>query len=310
MAQNTKTLTHINIYGAIGYVILNKYNQKTDKMYQVIIFSDKHDKINKCPQGENYVDINKIFELMINTNSETEVLLEEVVRNKKTENIELMWVDGEHTINLRDLYIKNQDEIIGIDIRPHLIDFSLKNLSILISAYNDKKKDKEIYTLKKYLELIDLFFSLKFVMVQKKLGEIYTKDFLSNHELGKHFMDIKKYYFDFLNENKEILDLEIIYVLVKNNITNKLDNLLSYIIEWLMCALIIKYNLEDDDPHVIHTGLAHSEKVVDHLCKRYGYSSVAHSGIINLSESLGDDSKISGCIKFPIKYFDLFFKKK
>lgn len=302
------TITDIHIFGAIGYVILHKYNAQTNQDYKVIVFADKHDKINDCPDDVKSVTINDLFKLMVDTDSESEILLEEVKRTNETKNIELMWVDGIHTINLKNLYIKNQSDIAGIDIRPHLIDLSLKYLNNLVSAY--KNETKKVYTLKKYFEKIDLFFSLKFNMVQDMLGNIYTKEFLSTHELGKHFMDIKQSYFDILNDNKEILDLEIIYILVKKNITNKLDKLLSYIIEWLMCALIIKNNLIDNDPIIIHTGLAHSDKVVDHLYKRYKYSSVKDYGIVTLEQSNIPDNKISGCVKLPIEHFDLFFKKK
>ena len=104
----------IPIYGAIGYDLM-----VNNKKHKIIIFADKHDDIENC--GDS-IDMDDFFKKII-TETSTEVFIEEVERTDKTKNIALIWKGSEHTEGLKDLYINNQKDIYGIDIRHHLTYF-------------------------------------------------------------------------------------------------------------------------------------------------------------------------------------------
>lgn len=296
--SNKKPIDNIPIYGAIGYEILSNETNK------IIIFADKHDYINSC---ENSVSIDKFFKKLIDTDSDSEILLEEVERVGNAKNLVLLWKDGKHTVSLKDLYIENQKEIQGIDIRPHITDYSL-NIINLININNKRLEGMEVIKLKDYFKTIDLFFSLNLDLIKPKLGNLYTEEYLKNNKLGYHFMKLKHDYYKILDNNKDLLDLDIIYIYTNLNIIEKINNLQSSIIEWYMCAYIIKFY---NKPIIVHTGLAHSEKVSLLLTEYYGYSKIKKYGITTLEELLlKEENKIDGCILFPKKYMNYFFSKK
>ena len=165
-----------------------------------------------------------------------------------------------------------------------------------------------VIKLKDYFKTIDLFFSLKLDLIRNKLGDLYTEEYLKNNKLGYHFMEIKNNYYEILNDNKDILDLDIIYIYIYLNIIDKISNLQSSIIEWYMCAYIIKFY---NKPIIVHTGLAHSEKVSLLLSEYYGYSKIKKYGITTMIDLFSKkEDKIDGCILFPRKYMNYFFSKK
>ena len=103
------------IYGSIGYTVLQFNNKK------IIILSDMHDLLKPC--NKNEIIISKWLEKKI-IKKKSKILLEEVPINH--DNLKILWQNSIHTNELKKLYIKYKDLIIGIDIRVLLIPFSLE----------------------------------------------------------------------------------------------------------------------------------------------------------------------------------------
>ena len=120
------------VYGAIGFTLLTNNNNNNN----VIIFSDMHDKLEKCKE---YINISDWLKNKINT---SKILLEEVDRNNN-EFFEL-WKSSEHTQNLKNLYLNNINNIKAIDIRPIMIPF---NWEILELENNNNLTSKKKITL-------------------------------------------------------------------------------------------------------------------------------------------------------------------
>ena len=267
----------INIYGTIGYTHLIHDNKKKD----IIVYSDRHDSLQKC---QDYITIGNYFKSKF---KKSIILLEEVDRDEN-EDLKELWPLSDHTQELKNLYIKNNKIIEPIDIRPILINYSLSNEIINKVNANDKK-----ITLYQYLTLIDDFFSLKNTYCNKKLNEFYTYDYLNKNMLGKHYLYIKKQYELFLNSYRELMYNQIdsfdIYTL--NLLENSINKILDNAMEWYTCAIIYKYK----KPIIIHTGLYHSEKILNLLKIYYNYSIKNEFGINSMNEL---DSNL-GCIKLP-----------
>lgn len=273
-----------NIYGAIGYTVL-----QNDK-HKLLIFSDRHDKLKDCTGSK--IDMNDLFQDSIDTDSDTQLLLEEVERTKSMANLKLVFDSATHTVDLKDTYIQNQNNIVGVDIRPHLIDFTI-----------DYGRTKDSYTLRKYITEINKFFILESELFKRKLGDLYSfEELYKNIKLGKHLLHIIIIYNKFLNEYKDDLDRPL-----NNVITNKLidiiNNILSDIMEWYICALIYK---NQNVNTILHTGLAHSTHIIDYL-KYYGYTIVHDVGITNINNLNEDDN---GCLSIPVSIIKDFVNKK
>jgi hypothetical protein len=99
-----------NIKGAIGYSILIG-----KKPIKILLFSDNHDNLKYCNNAISIADFLKNKQDICN------ILLEEVIRD----NIELgeLWTNSEHSIELKNLFLSENNKIYGIDIRPFLITF-------------------------------------------------------------------------------------------------------------------------------------------------------------------------------------------
>lgn len=286
----------IKIYGAIGYTILKNNNHK------ILLFADRHDKLKECTG--NYIDMDDLLKKSIDSNSDSELLLEEVERTGKMKNLKLMFSDAKHTVDLKDTYIQNQNEIIGIDIRPHIIDFSLSHeiKNKLPEIIKNENTNNKTYSLYDYLKYIDQCFSLSNTLLKNKLKDIYTYDKLNSIQLGKHYLEKKKYYETILNKYKnkirlpltDIIDDELIY-----DITEILDS----IMEWYTCAIIYKFSSKNI-PLIIHTGLAHSDEIIDLLTMKYSYSVIEDVGITDMKEL--NEASNDGCLiinKSTIDYF-------
>jgi len=256
----------MNIYGAIGYILLNKNNSN------ILILSDKHDKLEKC---DNYIKVDQWLKTKFVSST---ILLEEVPR----ENVEIkgLWPDGEHTESLKNLYLDNNNIIIPIDIRPHLIPFSWEIEKI--------ENDIELFN---YVKLIDDFFCLKNNYLQKNLSHC-NLEYLSQSMLGIHFIEIKKLFNNYLITNKKILFENITKIKYSNNIClESINDILNMIMEWYICALI---QSNFDKPIIIHTGLFHSNNLIKLLVNKYKYSIIDSQGINYINEI---SNYKNGCIQ-------------
>lgn len=258
-----------NLYGTIGYTVLTN----TSNNNKIIIFADRHDELPKCPDKINMADW---FKSKINS---SKILLEEVPREDL--NLEELWTDSPHTQELKNLYIKNPDIIQAVDIRPFLIPYSWE----LINKINDT------IILKDYLRPIDNFYCLKLKYLINKLP-IYNLKKLIHTKLGKHFLTNKRKYKSFLNQNINQLSKNISEIYQNDlNVLIQINTLLDDIMEWYICACI--YN-SIDKPIIIHTGLAHSEKVIRYLLLTYDYIIVERKGINNMKSI---NNKLEGCVQ-------------
>jgi len=260
----------ITIYGSIGYTIC--FNSKLNR--HIIIFSDMHDELNTC---DNFINISSWIKSKFNSSC---ILLEEVNRN----NIKLkeLWQDATHTQQLKKLYLDNINNITPIDIRPFLIPFSWEIL-------NEVDEYKKII-LRDYLIKIENFFKMEDEYIKKHL-QIYNVDKIINTMLDKHFINIKKKYNNFLYNNKIYLDSTMIFIY--NNYKSLLDdinNILDNIMEWYICACIYECNKSI----ILHTGLAHSDKVIQWLIKFYNYKIIEEYGITKIDNHNND--YYDGCI--------------
>ena len=91
----------------------------------------------------------------------------------------------------------------------------------------------------------------------------------------------------------------------------KLNDLSSMIIEWYS----ILQTFESDKPSVIHTGLAHSERIIKYLVEYYQFE-IINEGGINKIENLDKIETTVSCINLPDEiekkfkskgFFDNFF---
>jgi hypothetical protein len=276
----------VNIYGAIGYTILKDDNHK------ILIFSDRHDELADCTG--KHIEMNDLLEA-ISENDDTKVLLEEVDRTSRTNKIILAF-PSPHTSALMNTFIKNQDDILGVDIRPFLMRYTL-------SLYNDKHNDMTLY---KYFYEINQFYMLENEILKTKLGDLYSEDKLQNTKIGIHFMYIKQICINFINKNIDNLYKPISKVLTLGMI-EEINDILSDIMEWYICAILFKYK---DEPALIHVGLAHSTKIIDYLSNFYNYKILDNKGITHIRNL--NESNNNGCLLIDKNILDELktFEKK
>jgi hypothetical protein len=261
------------LYGTIGYTIFE--NNTTRK--KVIIFADKHDDLESCP---NNIDIAVWFKTKFPT---SKILLEEVPRN----NVELeeLWPTAKHTQSLKKIYLNNPKIITGLDIRPTLIPFSWEII------FNDTNIDPSYnITFKEYIKNIDNFFSMKDPFFKNNLLN-YNVTHLKNTNIGKHFKKIKNNYSLILNKYLHYLNKNI---KTKKSFLNDINDLLDEIMEWNICANIILHN--KNKSVIVHVGLAHSEKIILLLKNHYKYKFISNKGINKLDDTIYFEPT-SGCIQ-------------
>lgn len=126
-------LNQNKISGAIGLSIL----KKDDKKYY--IFYDQHNNNNYCTNA-NSEFLDKILEEKF-LDSNTLILLEELVNFGINNNIITIWKDTPHTINFKNFYLKHRDNpnVLPFDIRTILFPVS----PFLIINYNNDDFKKE-----------------------------------------------------------------------------------------------------------------------------------------------------------------------
>lgn len=259
-----------NIYGTIGYTLLEHKNGKN----KIIVLADMHNTLPKC---DNKINMAEWFKSKFN---KSEIFLEEVPR----ENFKLkeLWTESEHTQELKNLYLNNMKMINALDIRPFMIPFSWE---VVDSSDNYK------ITLKRYMKLINEFFCIREPYLKSKLSN-YNKEKLTNTLVGKHFLKLKKEFYNFVKNNRKLLQT-MIYDIKNSNIMilEEINTMLNSIMEWYICA---KIELKKHRPIIIHAGLYHSDKVINWLSTLYSYNIIKQQGINTMKEST--TKPINGCI--------------
>jgi len=297
-----------NINGAIGYIYLK---HKTNNNH-ILLFSDNHSSQNYCylDGKSNGTFISDFLEM-----KHSKVLLEEVPRmnNKLIE----LW-SSEHIQKLKNLYLSKVKKINvdGIDIRPLLIPFSLD--VFLIEHMNNLNIDKKYInsikdvTLQDFLKLLDSFFAYKHKYFIETLEDVYTTTKVDS-ELVIHFMKVKDIFMNLKSSNK--LDIHI-GILVQNDkiFINKIDELLSSIMEWYTIAKIFYDNKSGINKFIIHAGLDHTTKLNKILIENYGYEQINSNGLVDINNIINKNNidNDNNCLKLPSNVSNQFggYQKK
>jgi hypothetical protein len=260
-----------NLYGTIGYTILT--NPTTSN--KIIVFADRHDNLPKC---NNLTNISDWFEGKMHS---SKILLEEVPRDSV--NLEEIWTDSEHTQDLKNLFLANPDTVDGIDIRPLLIPFSWELVSDTEPAH--------LITARDYLQRINIFFTLGNEYMKSNLAN-YNLDSLINSKLGKHYLILKTHWKKLLENYREFLQLGIWTIkIIRPDFLENINLILDQILEWYICAKISSLS---NKSIIVHTGLAHSEKIIDWLQTHYQYQKLIEKGINQLAQT--STREIYGCM--------------
>jgi len=267
-------MSNIYLNGSIGYTLLIKNNIK------ILILADMHSNLPYCKKDGIF--ISDWFKNKYNS----KILLEEVPRVGPV--LKELWPSSPHTQKLKEEYIKNSHIIQGVDIRPLLIPFSWE------LAYDDYTPS---VNLKEYLELINLFFTLKLDFIKNDLKHIYSEEFLKKKKLGKHFLILKRIIIRLIKKNKIYLDKDIKDV-IKNNkkLLQQINNILSDIMEWYIIAKIYQGINENKTSFIIHAGLAHTTNIINLLKNYYNYKIINDFGRTNM-HNLNIES--TGCLHLP-----------
>ena len=265
------------ISGSIGYIHLKNVDN------QILLLSDNHSSKNYCTRNSQFVS-----DWLLTKNSK--VLLEEVPRDEGSELLEL-WKTSEHIQKLKDLYL-NDKQIEGIDIRPLLIPFNLDIFKIdnIDKEYIEKIQNINIIN---YLKSLDSFFELKHEYFIKNIGNVYIN--INNEQLKNHFLKIKDNY----DNLKKQYDNNVLVKNIDEKFKNKLDELLSSIMEWYTIAKIFYNNKLCINKFIIHAGLFHTTNLNDILIDLYGYEEINSNGIIDFDNIKDDDNDDNNCLKIP-----------
>lgn len=308
----------VNISGAVGYTLLKKDNK------YILVLADIHSKLTYCKNG---INIDKWFDKI---KKNTQLVIEEVPREGAS--LHELWTESFHTQSIKNFILdkeftgrnkstKNNIELM--DIRPYLKPFSWEiytnNKFATANTLNKNLSNQPIdsITFDQYISELDFFFMLKvydkkdFPLIAKVHQYVLT--FLQNKKnrkkrtgIFKHFkvlinefLKLKKE-FNYLNNKtiKSIVEEKIYMPLIK------LNEISSLIIEWYS----IIQTFSSDKPSVIHTGLAHSQRIIEYLINFYNFEMINENGI-NKVEQANNNNKIVSCINLP-EEIETKFKSK
>lgn len=263
----------------MGYTLLQLNNKK------ILLFSDIHDGVNYCSN----VDSQFISQYLYNHSGKNKILLEEAVKDPNLKLKEL-WPDAKHTQQLKQLSIKFQKEIISTDIRPLLIPFSWELANSNKTYYN--------MPLRKYLFKLGEFFNTNSSMYKK-----YIKDTVCNDVKIQEHYDILSEKF---HEIKNIKNSHRTIGYFKENDLNlmyNINHLLDLIMEFYMYILIV---CGTNTTYIIHTGIAHSSRMIDFFTQYYNYEIIKQEGV---NEIKYIPESPMACIYLPTDVKDMFNKK-
>uniref|UniRef100_A0A6C0J5W8 Uncharacterized protein n=1 Tax=viral metagenome TaxID=1070528 RepID=A0A6C0J5W8_9ZZZZ len=280
---------NISISGTIGYVLF-KYNN-----IYVLVFSDVHDGVSYCKEGS--IQMADYFKSRLGKNN---VLLEE--STQKEVKLKDLWPNSKHTQELKKLAYSNNN-IMSFDIRPLLVPFSWELLDI------DPNLGK--VTLSDYLSLIDTFFNGTSLLFTKYIKNKLNKISCNNKKLEKknhlQLEEIKRQYNLFKHNNSKLMTLSLNNIKKNNeNILEKINDIISYIMEWYIILLI----LNSEKNIIVHTGLAHSSKLI-RILYWYKFHPIESDGLNFLDQisNIEQVDTIQACIQLPSR-IDNFFKTK
>jgi hypothetical protein len=265
----------IFISGSIGYIHLKNDNN------HILLLSDNHSSKKYC-KIDNSTFISKWL-LTKNNTENIKVLLEEVPRKENSKLLEL-WPSIQHTQELKDLYLNqniNNKQIEGIDIRSFLIPFNLEYI-----------EEKENINIIDYLESLNNFFELKHEYFIENIGNVYTD--INNEQLKDHFLE--------LNHDYDNLKKQYDKKNINEEFKNKLNELLSSIMEWYTIAKIFYNNRLGINIFIVHAGLYHTTNLNKILIDSYGYEKINSDGIIDIDKIKNDnddDNDDNNCLKIP-----------
>ena len=171
-------------------------------------------------------------------------------------------------------------------------------------ASNENDTQAPIINLKEYLELINLFFTLKLDFIKNDLKHIYSNEFLKKKKIGKHFLILKRIITFLIKKNKNYLDKDIKDVIKdNNNLLEQINNILSDIMEWYIIAKIYQGINENKTSFIIHAGLAHTTNIINLLKTYYNYKVINDFGTTNM-HNLNIEN--NGCLHLPMNIENQF----
>ena len=275
----------ITLSGAMGYYLL-----ELPSRIKVLILSDIHDGVTYCPNINN--EAIGIADFLKSRKLDNKILLEESTQEEVK--LKALWPNASHTKALKKLALEN-DDIISFDIRPLLVPFSWELIDVDKSLGN--------ITLLKYLHLIEDFFNRKSILYTKYIYPEVQKLSIKNKKNSLHLKQLYNQYNEFKTMNKNLLNNNINNI--STNILEDINDIISHIMEWYIIVLI----LNSDKNIIIHTGLAHSSKLILMLTKYYKFNQLEYKGI-NFFDELKD--KYKDTIPHACIFFDANtkFKKK
>lgn len=282
----------IFISGTIGYIHLENVEN------QILLLSDNHSSEQYCTKNSQFIS-----DWLLTKNSK--ILLEEVPRTEGSKLLAL-W-KSKHIQQLKEIYLKqnlDENQIEAIDIRPLLIPFNLDIFKIdnIDKEYIEKLKNTNIIN---YLESLDSFFELKHKYFIDNIGNVYNKlDIdIDNEKLKKHFFELKNSFIDLKKQYDNVLD---------EKFKDKIDELLSSIMEWYTIAKIFYNNKSGIHKFIIHAGLFHTTNLNKILIDSYGYKKINSDGIIDFEnikdenddgviniKKTNDDDDDDNCLRIP-----------
>lgn len=276
----------MNVSGALGYTLLQSKNSQF-----ILVLSDVHDGVSYCELGNNNIKIDSF--LKSRTDKDTKVLLEETTFEEV--NLKDLWPDAEHTQLLKQLAFSNK-KINSFDIRPLLLPFSWELMSV------DKKLGKT--TLKQYLKLIDDFFEKKSLLYTKYVQPEVNKIKNLKKKNTYHLLEILSQYTAFKKNNQSQFHKQISEV--KKDTLEKINEIISHIMEWYMILLILNTN----ENTIIHAGLAHTSQIIDLLKDYYKFFVVSSAGLTKIDDLINNKKDMSkSCVFIPENITNKFNKK-
>lgn len=279
--------------GATGYTILRRDSK------DILLLADIHDGVNYCETGTSIF----IDEYLKKNSKDSQIILEESI-NDPDLNLTDLWPNAEHTKKLKLLKEKD-DSIIPTDIRPYLIPFSWQ-------LANSNKKYQEIYV-KKYMSLFYLFFNKKGLVYERFIFPyVSNSTFIKESDrllLQQMFNDFQKIFME-IYESADDMTIKKILVLQKEkgkyyDYLNNIDNINSLIMEYYILIL----TLSDRRNSIIHTGLAHSTRLIEML-EDFNFKIIENVSMTHISSYTGDNNT-KACILNPdqSKFLDRVNKK-
>jgi hypothetical protein len=269
----------MNINGLIGYTYMTKGDIK------LILIADMHSIEYECS--------NVYISEWLKTKLEKKwrLLLEEVPRTPENiSKLKELFPSAIHTKKLKNIYLEDSINIIGIDIRGELVKFSLELI-------NEIKPNE---TLKEYLSLLNDFFTLQHNTFLKELKKCYNKVILNEIIIREHFEMIYSSYHKFLSSYKDFLEENISIVHQKNpSFIEELNMICSNIMEWYTIMKIFEEWSVGHKKFIIHCGLFHSSNIKDILLNLYSFDMIDEQGLNDFEQI--EFKKHTGCLVIPNK---------